>query len=133
VSDDWKNLYDEAKDRRYGFLFFLTLLIFIVLPVVVGVISECTDWETRLSVLTYVLPVAVAIVCVWVWRWISRGRNGRDEALKNAGLSRNELFKARSKLRKQLKPVGYKYRKPRYSTRPVRRDSARVPDTDLKY
>ncbi len=70
----WHGLYDRAKDRRYGTLFFLSLCAF---------------------------PLALVFIVVWLvtvsWRALPR----RSERIKYYRLSSDELAKARSKLLKQ--------------------------------
>jgi hypothetical protein len=63
-----------------------------------------------------------------VWRWIRYRRKCRQEQLKYAALSRDELAKARSKLKSQMKPMKIKT-----SARPARRPVPRTPDTNIKY
>ena len=118
----WEKSYDGAKDRRYGMLFFGTLLVFfgaIALGAgVYGFSGTITFQEYSLPIL---LGAAVyfIVLFVLVWRWFRRARKCQQERLKYASLSRDELFKARSKLRNEVKLI--------------RRPAPRAPDTDLKY
>lgn len=115
----WEESYDSAKDRRYGLLFFATLLVFLVTVIVGGAIYVIAG---AMVFQQFVLPAltGVGIVAVIVsWQLFRRARKRRAEQLKFANLSRDELAKARSKLRNNIKPV-----------RPV---VLPAPDTDLKY
>jgi hypothetical protein len=62
---------------------------------------------------------------------LRRARTGhakRREQFKYANLSRDELLKARLKLKRQLQPVKF-----RAVERPRKALAIRAPDTDLKY
>ncbi len=126
----WENAYDDAKDRRYGMLFFGTLLaLFITIPIlaiIYGVGNSQYSGEL-FAALAGVAVIFVMVLCVSIWRWFRR-RKQQQEHAKYASLSRDELFKARSKLKKSTTPVTF-----RREQRPPKRPPPRKPDTNLKY
>lgn len=112
----WQEIYDAAKDRRYGLLFFGTLLAFFIvflLGVFVASLTGANNFEE--CVYSGLAAVGVLILIV-MWRLISQARRERRERLKSEKLSCDELSKARSKLRSRLRP-------------PIKK----LPDIDLKY
>ncbi len=126
MNSPWDNIYDEMKDRRYGRLFFATLLI------VLGVVSlvaalHLNSEETRDTCLV-VLPITVFIATALIVKWVRAERRFRRERLRLAALSRDELAKARLKLKRQARPMRLKTQ-----SRPMKRASPRVADTYLKY
>jgi len=132
VDPFWQNAYDDDKDRRYGALFFVTLLVLFgalaLLGVAVMIAGSNSAYADDLGpvLLVCVVICTAALVCS-VAKWI-RGRKQRKEALKYSTLSRDELAKARSKLKTRMQPVTF-----RRASRPPRRPPPRRPDTDLKY
>jgi uncharacterized membrane protein YqjE len=126
----WQDAYDESKDKRYGALFFVTLLVIFGSLGILGLFAAIADSEYADDLVPALIVCAaifaVALVCT-VANWI-RGRKYRKEALKYSTLSRDELAKARSKLKTRMQPVTF-----RKETRPPRRPPPRKPDTDLKY
>ncbi|HTR43239.1 MAG TPA: hypothetical protein VMH87_16620 [Pseudomonadales bacterium] len=126
----WSNIYDDVKDRRYGALFFSTLMMLSGSLAVIGVICAMTN-SAYADVL---LPLAVTVMAIFAlalawrtWTW-ARGWNRPEEQLKSPKLSRDEVSKARSKLKKETKAAAF-----RIQRRPARMAITRVPDTDLKY
>ena len=104
----WSNLYDKAKDLRYGVLFFASLVGFFVL-FLVGVLAckmiEGTDFSP-LSLQTHilqVLPGLLIIIAALIWRAVRRARAQRGKRFRREELSRDEIRKARSKLVNQTK------------------------------
>ena len=99
----WSNLYDKAKDRRYGVLFFsslvgffgLFLLAFLACKIVEGVDFDPLKLQVRLLEL---LPGLLIIVAALIWRAIRRARAQRGKRFRREELSRDEMSKARSKL-----------------------------------
>jgi membrane protein implicated in regulation of membrane protease activity len=126
----WQNAYDDTKDRRYGMLFFGTLLaLFITIPVlaiIYGVSNSPYSGELFAAVAVTVV-IFMVVLCISAWRWV-RGWKRRQEREKYASLSRDELFKARSKLKKSTTPVTF-----RREQRPPKRPPPSRPDTNLKY
>ncbi len=115
----WEESYDGAKDRRYGILFFATLLVsfglFLLGAMIYAIIGANSFREFALPALP---GIGIFLIASSVW-WSRRARKRRQEQLKYAALSRYELAKARSKLRN--------------NTRPMRPAAPRAPDIDLKY
>jgi hypothetical protein len=115
----WEEIYDSAKDRRYGFLFFATLLVFFGAVILGGVAYAIMGENGFQQFVVPALPgIGIFFIAFSYWR-IRRMRKRRQERLKYATLSRDELAKARSKLRNK--------------TKPMRRAALRAPDIDLKY
>ena len=115
----WEESYDSAKDRRYGILFFSTLLVFVGALVLGGVICGIVDPNSFREFVLPVLPCAGVFLIALTWWGIRRARKRRRERLKYAALSRDELAKARSKLRNEKMPM--------------RQAAPSAPDIDLKY
>ena len=126
----WSKVYDSGKDRRYGALFFTTLLALFIGLAIAGIfagLAANAPEELEPAAMTCVTIFAISIVTA-VRRWV-RGRKQRGEQLKYSTLSRDELAKARSKLKKQMNGVRF-----RQVTRPAKQQpQVRAPDTDLKY
>lgn len=133
----WQNAYDEEKDKRYGALFFVTLLVIFGSLGILGLVAAITssEYAVDLGPALIVCAAFLAVALVWaVSNWI-RGRKRCQEALKYSALSRDELAKARSKLKKKIQsekrmqPVMFR----RETRVRERRPPPRKPDTDLKY
>jgi hypothetical protein len=120
----WDNLYDDLKDRRYGMLFFGSLLAVLLSLGVLGALDAAWGTHYGPEILIALVPGIIILIIVWIWRWV-RGRKQREEAMKYANLSRDELAKARSKLKRQMN-----FKVP---AKPARRAAPRPPDTNLKY
>jgi len=108
--------YDQFKDRRYGTLFFGTLLGLPGIFAASWLFLEWIGWQN------YIQPFLLSgciLTFVLGWRLIRRARKNQRERSKFAALSRDEVRVARSKLRNGSSPVIH----------PL----VRVPDTDLKY
>jgi hypothetical protein len=125
----WSNIYDDYKDRRYGAIFlvtFFTLLGALALGAAIEAIAQV--YFNELFPFFMVVAVISTVSLLWLaWNWV-RGWKRHEERLKFAALSRDELAKARSKLKKETKPAAF-----RRERRPARLVTTRVPDTDLKY
>jgi hypothetical protein len=142
----WNNIYDDDKDKRYGGLFLAILLIFFLgLPLLVALFaaasemfSDFMDFLTgypemsEYQAICACLLTALVLVALVLFgrRWVRIGRTIRKERSKYSNLSRDELFKARSKLKNRMNPVKF-----RAVERPAKRQAPtpRRPDTDLKY
>jgi hypothetical protein len=120
----WQNIYDDCKDRRYGNLFFASFFIALGLAGAVAAIGAITGSNNGPEILLALVPGVIVFAAGLAWRCY-RGRKRREEALKYANLSRDELAKARSKLKRQM---NFKA-----TTKPARRVTPRSPDTYLKY
>jgi hypothetical protein len=137
----WNNIYDDTKDRRYGNLFLATLflglpllgLAFGVVSLIFAGLSEVLAGYPGfgpfqiicLVLLADLALIAMAMLCR---HWIRTGRKARQDRLRFSNLSRDELLKARSKLKGQVKPVRF-----RLVERPAKPVASRAPDIDLKY
>jgi hypothetical protein len=125
----WSHIYDDCKDRRYGRLFLVTILIACGLLLPVAALSANLSRDELQEIGLALLPGIALVTAALVWRWIRYGRKSRQERLKYSNLSRDELAKARSKLKNQMKLVKFKT-----ETRSARRAmTPRKPDTNLKY
>jgi membrane protein implicated in regulation of membrane protease activity len=135
----WNNIYDDVKDRRYGTLFLATL--FLGLPLlalafgaaagIFAVLKDLFKEYPNISpfevVYLFLLAGLALMAMALFWRWIRMGRRARQDRLTYSSLSRDELLKARSKLKSQMQPVKF-----RLVQRPPKLVS-RAPETDLKY
>jgi hypothetical protein len=124
----WNNLYDDAKDRRYGTLFFTVFLVLLGVVVLAFFLRANLDDEELREICFGLGPALGMVTAAFLWRWIRAARRNRREHLKYSSLSRDELAKARSKLKTRMK-----IEPPRKQTRAARLAAARRPDTDLKY
>ena len=109
----WNQLYDRHKDRHYANLFFVTILCFIGL-IVPGLAILLHAGTSDLHLL-YLLPGIAMLLAAIVWTAIRQLRTKRNTPT-FPQLSRDELRKARSKLKNSFKSL-----------------RAKAPDTDLKY
>lgn len=140
----WNNAYDDVKDRRYGNLFISILLIAVLgLPLLVVLLDPVSDVLGSLAMFVTGYPdvstyqiVCLSLLAILILvetflrgrHWVRIGRKRRADRLKYATLSRDELFKARSKLKNGMKPVKF-----RAVDRPAKRPPPRARDTDLRY
>ena len=140
----WKDIYDDGKDRRYGGLFMAVLLfLFVGLPLLVLGLSYIGELlpnfmdaivgypnVNRFTFVCVVVGGGLSLIAIVLFarRWVRFGRKARQERLKYSNLSRDELMKARSKLKNNMNPVKF-----RAVERPGKRPALRAPDTDLKY
>jgi len=99
----WANVYDAVKDRRYGMLFFCTffaVLALVVMSVITEQAIQANGWEDAWK--TYVMPslIGIGVIAVGIsWQMARKARKRRRQRLEWAALSRDEMDKARSKLR----------------------------------
>jgi hypothetical protein len=97
VNSIWNRLYDSAKDRRYGFIFLITLLMFFGLLPLGAVLFET-------SLRDYVIPALPWLAAAGLVRasgMIRRALARRRDRLPFPPLSCDELRAARSKLLKE--------------------------------
>jgi len=111
--------YDSNKDRRYGMLFLGTLLGFLGAVALGGIIYSVIGADNFQKYVVPALPGVAIILAASIWRSVRRAWKQRREQLQNAALSRDELAKARSKLRNSMSPP--------------RQAEVNMPDIDLKY
>jgi hypothetical protein len=124
----WNNVYDDTKDRRYGTLFFITFFCIIGL-VLLGLFLGIQFCASVPPEVVYAgVAVAVLVLALIGWRWACIERKYQRDKLKYSALSRDELAKARSKLKKQIRPATFKTR-----MKSSVRHSPRRMDTYLKY
>ena len=127
----WQNVYDNSKDRRYGGLFLATLLALIgslTIGALICGIANAPDLQKYLPALLASFFTFILLLAWMVWRCIRFELKCRKERLKLSALSRDELAKAKLKLKKEIRPVAFRREK-----RPARLAPRRMPDTDLKY
>ena len=90
----WKNLYDHFKDRCYGGIFILVMLLCTGLSLIV--------WKTleiaRNGTLVYWLPGAGLLAGAYGLSIVRRMRRNRREPWKDQPMSGDELRKARCRL-----------------------------------
>jgi hypothetical protein len=134
----WNNIYDDAKDRRYGTLFVATCLFVIgLLPLIIVPLSDLSanltdaltgylDFSRFPVVCLFILAFGLFAAAAILGR--RRGRKGRYGRFKYSRLSRDELLKARLKLKRQMQPVKF-----RAVERPGKPSPPRAPDFDLRY
>ena len=115
MNSPWDYGYDTFKDRRYGAIFWSTLLT-IVAAFVLGAVIGLYNLQIYFP---YMLPGIGLMVLACGILAFRRAQARRRERLRRGPLSRDEMRVARSKLRNGMKP----------SQRPA----PRVPDTNLKY
>ena len=92
----WSHLYDRVKDRRYGSLFFFTLLGLLGLLVLFGWLLQSSLRDSLLNA----LPITAVFVMVWFIVTLWRALTHRYGDSKYPRLSSDEVAKARSKLLK---------------------------------
>ena len=93
----WSKLYEATKDRRYGTLFLGTFLGLLGLFAASLLFGAWIGWGNYIK--PFLLAAGVLILAI-SWRLIRHARQPNRNRLKLAGLSRDELAKARSKLMK---------------------------------
>lgn len=94
----WANMVEYVRDRRFGAVFFGTLMAlsgllaagYIVYQVIVGYGLQ--------GYLIYTWPAIAMTFLVWFGRVFRRNQARRRDRYKSTPLSRDELNKARSKL-----------------------------------
>ena len=104
----WNSLYDRAKDRRYGVLFFSSLVgVFIVFllgartyQILGGMDFGAFDLQAHFLEL---VPGIVIVIAALAWRGVRRARAQHGKRFRREELSRDEIRKARSKLMNQTK------------------------------
>jgi biotin transporter BioY len=99
----WSNLYDKFKDRRYGILFFSSLVgffgLFLLGVIVYNILGGIDFGPFELqSHFLQLLPGILIIMAALIWRAIRRARAQRRKRFRREELSRDEIRKARSKL-----------------------------------
>jgi hypothetical protein len=123
----WSHIYDRSKDRSYGALFFSALVMLFGLLGVTALISAMTNSAGLVpALILFAIPFSIALVCIvsnCIREWNHRHGTGNRSTL-----SRDELAKARSKLKKETKAAAL-----RIGRRPARVVMNRAPETYVKY
>ena len=94
----WNNLYDKFKDRRYGALFFASLLSVFGLLLLAVILGQIMGPANLQAYFLQALPGIGIFIVALVWRGIRRARAPRRDKFRREELSRDEISKARSKL-----------------------------------
>jgi len=115
----WEKAYDSVKDRRYGNLFFAGLAVSLGLAGLVVMSHGAADAEGAQKFVLSMLAGASLLLAVLIAWAVLRARRRRGGRFRSAPLSRDEMLKARSKLRNGM--------------RIVQPPAPRAPDTDLRY
>jgi hypothetical protein len=115
----WINLYDRAKDRRYGAVFFGSLAGLFGVALVGFILYQAICAFDLQGYLPPAAAVAVLLLVMWILRGIRQMRARHQEYLRFPPLSRDERLKARSKLQSGMNSL--------------KRPAPRAPDTNLKY
>jgi hypothetical protein len=108
----WNNLYDKAKDRRYGTLFFFSLFGFfglflagvIIYKILEGIDFSLLDSQNYFDLQNHFLELVPGLVIIMVAlavRGYRRARAQGGHKFRREELSRDEICKARSKLMKR--------------------------------
>ncbi len=94
----WNHFFEGAKERRNAFICVCTIMVFIA-----GGIAGCQliDAYDLLQYLPLCLAGAGLLLTALIWCGFRQMRARRLDRYKSSPLSRDELTKARSKLRKQ--------------------------------
>ena len=95
----WDNVFDYFKERRYGAIFFGSLGMFFVVFMVGTILFQVFHTDELQEYLDYVLLAVGGLFVIWIFFGIRRLRARRWDRYKSSPLSRDELSKARSKLR----------------------------------
>jgi cytosine/uracil/thiamine/allantoin permease len=94
----WGSIYDAVKDRRYGALFFGTLLGMIAFFFVILVLCVMTNGTSLQDYFTTAIIAMVLFFFGTGWWSLRQARKFRVGKAETGKLSCDELSKARSKL-----------------------------------
>ena len=94
----WSNLYDKFKDRRYGALFFVSLMSVFGLLLLAVILEQIIGPANVQEYFLQALPGIGILVVALIWRMVRRSRSQRAIKFRREELSRDEVCKARSKL-----------------------------------
>jgi len=114
-----ENWFDYFKDRRYVPIFFVTLVVLFVGPLVLGILLKIADGYDLLKYWPLELVGAGVFLLVLIWRAIAQMRTRCRGRYEMSPLSRDERCKARSKLQSGMNSL--------------KRPAPPAPDTNLKY
>lgn len=130
----WNNIYDDSKDRRYATLFVTTclfvigLLSLIIVPateIFANMRDVVSGYPSEIPVISLFVLASLLLSAAVILR---RARKSRGGHFKYSRLSRDELLKARLKLKRQMQPV--RFRALQRTQKPL---LLKAPDIDLKY
>jgi hypothetical protein len=119
MSPLWSSLYDKFKDCRYGALFLSTILACIGLLISAVIIAAALRESGLEKYSLAALSGLGILVLAWGSCSFRRARTRHRAKLRHDPLSRDELCRARSKLKNGMKLI--------------QSPAPRVPDIDLKY
>jgi biotin transporter BioY len=99
----WSNLYDKFKDRRYGVLFFSSLIavfaVFLLGVLLYNILGGIDfGWFDLRAHFLELMPGIVIVIAALAWRGVRRARAQHGKRFRREELSRDEIRKARSKL-----------------------------------
>ena len=95
----WSNVFEYFKERRLAALFFSTLALLMLVLALAAVFYQTAAGLNLLRYWPVGLPGAGLLLFSLSWRSIRRVRAQRLDRYQSTPLSRDELAKARSKLR----------------------------------
>ena len=95
----WGNVFEYFKDRRLGAVFFGTLTALIGTLAAGAIFYQITDGFYPLEDWPYLMSGIGLLLLALIWRGRKRARARRLNRYQPSPLSRDELHKARSKLR----------------------------------
>ena len=93
-----ENWFEHFKDRRFVPVFFITMLVIVGVPWVIGILVDTTNLDDYLKYWPVMAAVFAAWLMIAVMRAFAQTRARRRHRYKVSPLSRDELNKARSKL-----------------------------------
>jgi hypothetical protein len=96
----WDNIFEYWKERRYALLFVTSMFMVFALLLIACIVGELLQNQSSKEKAVYILPGVLVVLGVWAWGFIGRFRRRGDNRYEPSPLSRDELHKARSKLRK---------------------------------
>ena len=100
----WGNVFDFVKDRRFVPVFFVTLAVLFGVPLGVALLVGTTNLGDYLKYWPIVAGVFAACLLISVVRALVQARARRRDRYKIRPLSRDEMTKARSKLKTGMNP-----------------------------
>jgi high-affinity Fe2+/Pb2+ permease len=95
----WDNVFEYFKERRYGAIFFSALVAFLMVFFIGAVVIKLIIDNGFQDYLFFAVSVMGMLFLFWIAQGIARLRRRRWDRYKSSPLSRDELSKARSKLR----------------------------------
>jgi hypothetical protein len=95
----WGNVFEYFKDRRFASVFFGTLVALVVVLFIGVIVNQVIQAYELQDDVPYLLAGAAFVFVAWITGGIVRARARARNRYKNPPLSRDELIKARSKLK----------------------------------